>query len=132
MPILWGFLIIYIVTMVTIIITTHIENKGEKKEKKRNSYKNVPAMPQEEFDEIVNDSAKGIKRLSEICTVGSTVVGTVQAHSGLTVWHFKLDFSDRGRITGKYQLSSDNEDSIIPKCLGDRIQGEIMRRTKAW
>jgi hypothetical protein len=31
MPILWGFLIIYIVTMVTIIITTHIENKGEKK-----------------------------------------------------------------------------------------------------
>lgn len=88
-------------------------------------------MPQEEFDEIVNNSAKGIKRLSEICTVGSTVVGTVQAHSGLTVWHFKLDFSDRGRITGKYRLSSDNEDSIIPKCLGDRIQGEIMRRTKA-
>ena len=53
------------------------------------------------------------------------VYGTVRTQSGLSEWDFKVDFNDYGHITGKYWLSSDNDDSNIPGHVADNMSTMI-------
>lgn len=79
----------------------------------------------EQFEEIVRKSGRHIKRLTQLTVSGSTVYGTVRAQSGLSEWDFKVDFNDYGHLTGRYWLSSDNDDSNIPGHVAENISTMI-------
>ena len=79
------------------------------------------SMTESDFEQIVINESKQIKRLW-VEVNGHIVYGTVKAISGLSKWSFTLDFNDYGSITGRYWLQSDNQDSLIPKTLGNRIK----------
>lgn len=81
-------------------------------------------LSKSEFEALAYKASKNIKRLS-ISVVGPIIYGTVKSQSGISEWHFKLDFNDYGHITGKYWASSDNGDSAIPKRLGDVLAALI-------
>lgn len=78
-----------------------------------------------EFEILVKCAGKGIKRLKSITVVGPIVYGTVRTQSGLSEWHFNIDFNNYGHITGTYWLSSENDDSDIPKHIADNISSAI-------
>ena len=101
--------------------------KDSIKEQKR---KNTPCLfdngiSQDTFNLIVKDACKTISRVSDFDTKGPVIVGKVRSQSGISEWSFKIDFNDYGKVTGKYWLSSKNEQSQIPETIAKKIQGEI-------
>ena len=85
-------------------------------------------ISEDEFEEIVENAARTIKRLTQIKVIGPVVYGSVRSQSGLTDWNFTLDFNDYGEIAGRCWLTQDNADSKIPNVLKERIQEEIRDR----
>lgn len=116
--------------IVGIGVAGHVINKicqnAQEEERRRNTpCRFVDGFSKEEFERMVKQAGKNIKRLSEISVDGPIVYGVVQSQSGISEWNFKLDFNDYGHITGNYWLSSDNNDSNIPKRFGDLIRSAI-------
>lgn len=96
--------------------------------RKRTAFRFYDDLSREEFSRIVAESRKGIKRLISISCTGSTVTGVVRSQSKLTEWTFRLDFNDWGRLTGSYWITSENDDTVIPKVVGDRISSAIISK----
>lgn len=104
------------------------EREARAREEKR---KNTPCkfndgVSQAEFNEIVKMSGKRIKRLTSLISHGPIVYGMVESQSGLSEWAFEIDFNDYGHITGKYWITTDNDDSKIPECVADRIKKVLL------
>lgn len=83
-------------------------------------------ISKEQFQTIVSESAKHIKRLKTFYVEYTIVHGTAVSQSGLSEWNFTIDFNDYGHITGRYWISSDNSDSTLPKVLAERIKERIV------
>lgn len=101
---------------------------GASKEKKRRLA--IPVSFSEGLDADVfrllcNKEASSIKRLSSIEVDGLSVRCSVKSNSGLSNWQFAADFYDYGKLTGNYWLSSENDESILPKVFLDRVKREI-------
>ena len=82
-------------------------------------------ISKEEFYVMVKHSGKGIRRLTSLYADGTMVYGTVRSQSGISDWCFRGDFNDYGKLTGRYWLSTDNDDSDIPKIVAARIAQQI-------
>ncbi len=103
-------------------------NKDHQEEKRR---KSIPCcfsdgISKSEFDEVVKKSRKHIKRLNDLYVEEAVVYGTVCSQSGISNWNFNIDFNDYGHLTGKYWLSSENNDSNIPITVAKKISSQIM------
>lgn len=99
--------------------------------------KNIPCnfsdgISKEQFEIIAKRAGKHIRRLTDLTVDGPVVSGTVQTNSGISEWYFKADFNDYGHITGIYWLSSDNDDSDIPKRVADNISAVIQSFLKEY
>lgn len=104
------------------------EQKRKEEEKRRNTpFYFPPKLSQEAFNEIVFCIIKQIKKNIDIQINNSIVYGTVTSQSGLSSWKFSLDFNDYGSLTGKYWLTSENLDSLLPKHIAEKVQEEIKR-----
>ncbi len=95
--------------------------------------KNTPCMynqyiSQYDFEQIVFQCVKHIRRKIHVNISNAIVYGSVESQSGLTTWNFELDFNDWGNLTGAYWFRSDNNRSLIPRKLADSISQEIIRR----
>ena len=82
-------------------------------------------ISKEEFYVMVKRGKKGIRRITNLYAEGTMVYGTVRSQSGISDWRFRIDFNDYGKLTGAYWLSTDNDDSDIPKIVADRIAQQI-------
>ncbi len=82
-------------------------------------------ITEEQFSAFAMDARKHIRRLVSYSCEGSVVRGSVRTQSGLSEWKFEIDFNDYGHLTGKYWISSDNDDSDIPKHIAERIRKMI-------
>ena len=83
-------------------------------------------ITQELFEMIAKVVVNDVKRISETTVDGSDVYCTVRSNSKLSEWSFKIDFNDFGHLTGRYWITSDNEDSNIPKYVAENIRGMIL------
>ena len=102
------------------------KEKKEEEERRINSWNGFnDNISEYDFIEIVERAKKGIKRLKKLYIDGTIVHGTVRTQSGLSEWHFQIDFNDYGHLTGTYWLSSDNDDSTIPEYVADIISSSI-------
>lgn len=82
-------------------------------------------ISRDDFREMVEQSGKGIERIISLHAEDARVNGIVRSQSGISEWRFKIDFNDYGKLSGKYWIYSDNEDSRIPKVIADRISQKI-------
>ena len=136
----WGFLFASIGIALVIIIIQKIDNNFFKKIKKiigwssdkvstkpRTSYifSFDDNLTETDFYNIVKKEGKSIRRITNLYAANSKVYGTVRSQSGISEWHFKIDFNDYGELTGRYWILSDNDDSDIPKVIADRIAEQI-------
>lgn len=84
-------------------------------------------ITEEEFTYFASLAAKQIEeREVEIKVDGSVVSGVVRSLKGSTVWLFKVDFNDYGHITGKYWITSENNDSQVPYRIASEIEKQIL------
>lgn len=110
----------------TVIGIKKIREDIEEENRRKNSICRFDGnIAKESFYVMVTHSGKGIKRITNLYANGPIVYGTVRSQSGLSHWHFKIDFNDYGNITGRYWLSTDNNDSDIPKTVANRISQMI-------
>jgi hypothetical protein len=101
---------------------------GASKEKKRRLAIPVSfseGLDADVFSLLCNKEASSIKRLSSIEVDDLSVRCSVKSNSGLSNWQFTADFYDYGKLTGNYWLSSENDESILPKVFLDRVKREI-------
>lgn len=82
-------------------------------------------LSRKDFENIVIQNSKHIKRISSINVNGPIINGTVRSQSGISSWDFTIDFNDYGEITGQYWIFSDNEDSEIPKAIANMVKEHI-------
>ena len=105
------------------------ESRKEREEEERR--RNTPCkfnkgLSKEDFAEIVEQAISGIKRKKmEISISGPIIKGVVVSQSGLSRWSFSIDFNDYGKISGKYWIKSENNDSTIPKHIAEEIKAKI-------
>lgn len=104
------------------------EKAAEEKRRKSICCSFNDGISQNEFNDIVCLSIKNIKRLSETHIDGAILYGTVLSKSGISTWRFSIDFNDYGHITGRYWVSSDNNDSDIPLAIANRIKTYIEQK----
>lgn len=119
-----------IATAVTIGFIKAIENTAERSEeidRRTNTPCNFDGIvTKDQFKSIAFQAIKKIKnRKIHIDVNAPFVYGTTESQSGLSEWSFTIDFNDYGEITGRYWLTSENDDSIIPKRIADIIKEEI-------
>lgn len=91
----------------------------------------IDDISEEEFKSIVMSRIPHSPRIKEIATRGPIVYGTVYTQSRLSEWNFEIDFNDYGHITGSYWLSSDNDDSNVPKYIADNIKDGLKKALSA-
>lgn len=97
-------------------------------EKRKNTPFMFPCyMPPSLFESVAYASIRRIAkgRNLSIRVENHIVYGAIDSQSGASRWSFRLDYNDYGKLTGRYWLFSENDDSTIPKRIGDRIQDEI-------
>lgn len=103
-----------------------LEDKIEKEKQRRSTPCQFnKTLSQKEFEQIVTQTVKKIKRDITIQIEYATIYATVTSQSGISTWRFEIDFNDWGQLTGKYYLRSENEDSIIPENLAKSISQQI-------
>lgn len=102
------------------------EAQEQEEERRRNSPLSLNnGITLNEFVSMANHIASRTKRITCITVDGLVIHATVQSQSHLTEWNFSVDFNDYGHLTGKYWLSSDNDDSIIPQWFADKLSTAI-------
>lgn len=82
-------------------------------------------LSQKEFENIVIQNCKRIKRINNITVNGPIINGTVRSQSGISSWEFTIDFNDYGKITGRYWIFSNNKDSVIPTAIANMVKEHI-------
>lgn len=103
------------------------ERRAEEERRRRNTpFSFDEHVTQEMFENFANEASKRIKRVSEIKIDGPVINGTVVTQSGISEWHFMIDFNDYGHITGEYWISNDNKDSKIPKVIANKVKENIL------
>lgn len=103
-----------------------IKNNIEEERRRKNTVCRFDGeISKEEFYVMVKRGGKGIRRITSLYAEGTMVYGTVRSQSGISDWCFRIDFNDYGKLTGAYWLSTDNDDSDIPKIVADRIAQQI-------
>ncbi len=107
------------------------KQRREEDERRRNTpYQFSDYLPEATFGKIVNWAGNQVKRVYSLNNEGPFIYGKVISQSGISEWRFMLDFNDYGSITGRYWLTSENEDSTIPERIGDLIQTTIYKLRK--
>lgn len=87
-------------------------------------------ITQEEFVALATDTAQTLPRLHGLEVMGMTVLLDIASNTGLSVWSARVDFSDYGRLTGRFWLTSENHDSPIPEHFADQVQEQLVERLR--
>lgn len=87
-------------------------------------------ISQAEFVALATKAARPLPRLHDVEVTGMTVLLDIASNTGLSVWSARVDFSDYGRLTGRYWLTSENRDSPIPEHFADRLQEQLVERLR--
>ena len=108
------------------------EQRAAQENRRRNSKCRFDdGISETEFAEVAIKAAKKIKRVKNISVSGPTVCGEVESQSGISTWDFYVGFNDYGHITGKYWIRSENDDSSIPRRIGEMISEQLLQLTHA-
>jgi len=97
-------------------------------ERKNTPYNYDEGISEADFLNIAKETAKRIKRIRKVTVEGLKVKAIFESQSGCSDWEINVDFNDWGHLTGKYWLSSDNYDSLIPTRFADLMAEEITER----
>lgn len=81
----------------------------------------------EDFEKIAQKAGDCIKRIKKVSIHGAVIYCTVESQTGYSDWNFFVDFNDWGHITGTYWICSENFDSNIPQCFGNKVSGNIQQ-----
>lgn len=123
------YLVVFILCLYLVIMLFLIYREDQKKNvvKWENAHCNFKdGISKKQFENMVRQAYKSTKRLTALYNKGTVVYGTVKSQSGLTEWHFNIDFNDCGYITGQYWINSDNDDSDIPEKIAQIISLNIV------
>lgn len=118
--------VFFAISLSVVIISEINESAGKTPKSKKFAFPEI--LSEYEFEYIVKNAAKRIKRIEHVSVDGATVECRVISQSKITYWTFTLDFNDRGKLTGKYCIFSENEDSQIPRAVGSVIVDELNKR----
>jgi len=106
-----------------------IEQIGERvyNEEKRRAkvYKFNDGFSQKDFERIVLECTKHIKKIQKVEVYMLTIRCEVLSQSERTRWWFSLDYNDYGKLTGKCYSKTENTKSRIPERLNNLIFEKI-------
>lgn len=129
------FLLMLIALLLLFVLISHLkESRGTQQASRPEHFapKFNNGVSQSEFKEIVQMTAEKLnkrvkKRIAGVETRGTTIILFVTSASELTRWKAEIDFNDRGRVTGRYRLKSENSQSPIPKAFAENVREQVMR-----
>ena len=126
-----GLLILVVLGAIIIKIYGYKEeiNYRREKEKANGPCTFSNGITQQQFARIAEYEAKSVKRVKSVNVVWSTVHVIVQSQSKLSSWEFTLYFNDYGYLS--YEYYSENDDSLIPKYVGDKIVNAVEKWQKS-
>lgn len=85
-------------------------------------------LSQEDFITMVQTLAKRTPRVEVAKIDGLVVKIYVRSNTGLSMWSAVVDFNDYGRATGHHWISSQNDQSPIPKFFAEQLREQILQR----
>lgn len=82
-------------------------------------------MTQADFVRSAHEAGRITPRIADVEVDGMTVTVSVHSISKLSVWSAEVDFNDFGRLTGRFWLDTENEDSFVPTAYAREMQRRI-------
>lgn len=73
------------------------------------------------FDDIISEIVPKLPRYVSHTRNGAIVRVVFKSRSGLSQWSARIGFAEYGKLTSHYWIESNNDDSILPEALGDRV-----------
>lgn len=108
-----------------------LEREREKEQEQERTRRNIPCnfneyLSSNDFESIVHQECNRIRRVTTVQVTGCFIYGEFVSHSGLSRYSFEIDFNDYGKVTGKYWLIQENEDSTIPTVIANNIRKRLL------
>lgn len=107
-----------------------VRNAREESRRKACFPEFIDGISQDDFIAFAEDAARRTPRVSRVLVHDMRVALTVTSNSGLTTWTADVDFNDYGRLTGRYWISTENSDSLIPQHFAEILQGVVSQRRR--
>ncbi|WP_146082399.1 MULTISPECIES: hypothetical protein [unclassified Rathayibacter] len=127
-----GFIDKLVIGGLTAVIGTGIvqvvRNAREEARRKNSVPEFDDRMTSQDFAAAAKRLAKSAPRVHEVTVADMNVKIKVRSVSGLTKWTAELDFNDHGKLSGRYWIRSENDQSPIPEHIANALQAEIERR----
>ncbi|WP_251197387.1 hypothetical protein [Anaerotardibacter muris] len=97
----------------------------EEKRRKESPCVFSDGISKERFAELTREAARETIRIESFDINEMTVIIHVKSQSGLTSWNASIDYSDYGHLTGRYWLTTENNESLIPEHFAKILRGKI-------
>lgn len=105
-----------------------IEEMRETRRRRSAPLRFLDGITHDEFAMLAREVGKRTPRVTGVAVTGMQVNLVVRSNSGLTDWTARVDFSDYGHLTGRYWLSTDNAESMVPQHFAKAMREEIRTR----
>lgn len=86
-------------------------------------------LSHQQFCDIVQTAAKATPRVRSAVIESALVTIQVKSSSGLTTWSADVDYNDYGRLTGRYWIYTENDQSLIPRHFADLVTARLREAT---
>ncbi|WP_062464736.1 hypothetical protein [Demequina soli] len=84
-----------------------------------------------DFEMMVEEAAAKVPRLKSFSISGLAVTLLVESNSGVSTWTAEADFNDYGRLTGTYWLTSENDQSPLPKFFANAVSESVQLKVSS-
>ncbi|WP_062518341.1 hypothetical protein [Demequina gelatinilytica] len=85
-------------------------------------------LPRHDFERLVAAAASRVPRLSSFDISGLAVTLRIRSNSGVSTWTAEADFNDYGTLTGRYWVTSANDQSPLPGFFADAVSEAVQLR----
>ena len=84
-----------------------------------------PSFDIDKLGGIAFDVARHASHVTGISVDGTVVKVAMRSTSATPAWTFSIDFDDGGRVTGRYDIKSENDESDIPELFASLMSERI-------
>lgn len=78
-----------------------------------------------DFEALVSTSAAKVPRLESFNISSLVVTLRIRSNSGVSAWEAEVDFNDYGRATGRYWITSANDQSPLPQFFANAVSESV-------
>ncbi|WP_430868965.1 hypothetical protein [Demequina aurantiaca] len=102
-----------------------LKDAAETRRRKSTTVEFNDRLTRREFEALVSTSAAKLPRIESFNISNLAVMLRIRSNSGVSAWEAEVDFNDYGRATGRYWITSENDQSPLPEFFANTVSEAV-------